>query len=380
MMKIVIAPDSFKESLDALTVATCIENGFSQIFTEAQFVKLPLADGGEGTVDVLLNALQGEKKFSQVSGPLKAVVNAYWALVDNNSTALIEVAQASGLDLLNPEQRNPAITTTYGTGELIKHALDLGATKIILGLGGSATNDAGAGIVQALGGKLLDVQGKSIGEGGLALQKLHSIDLKEVDERFKTIELIVACDVDNPLCGKNGASYIFGPQKGADKQAVEELDNALLNFAQVASGILGVNHADSPGFGAAGGIPLGLSLLFNLQIKPGIEMVLDAVGADEVLIGADLVITGEGQMDNQTLQGKTPYGIAKRAQLLGIPVIAIAGSLGQEVEALYPKITGVFGSVRSPQTLQQVLLEADKNLIRTARNIAAMLKLGKEIL
>tara|TARA_R110001583_G_scaffold16561_22_gene68001 strand:- start:12761 stop:13903 length:1143 start_codon:yes stop_codon:yes gene_type:complete len=380
MMKIVIAPDSFKESLDALAVATCIENGFSQIFKEAEYIKLPLADGGEGTVDVLLNALQGEKKFNQVCGPLKTLVNAHWALVDNNSTALIEVAQASGLDLLNPSQRDPEMATSFGTGELIKYALDLGATKIILGLGGSATNDAGAGIVQALGGKLLDAQGKSIEAGGLALQKLQSIDLTEVDPRCKTVEFIVACDVDNPLCGKNGASYIFGPQKGANEQTVQLLDSALYNFAEIVSGIININHAETPGFGAAGGIPLGLSLLFNLQIKPGIEMVLDAVGADEVLKGADLVITGEGQMDNQTLQGKTPYGIAKRAQAHGIPVIAIAGSLGQEVEALYPKISGVFGTVRSPQTLQQVLLEADKNLTRTARNIAAMLKLGKEIL
>lgn len=379
-MKIVIAPDSFKESLDAMAVANCIENGFSQIFNDAEFVKLPLADGGEGTVDVLLQALNGEKQFNEVCGPLNTKVNAHWALLKNDNTALIEVAQASGLDLISPEQRDPLITTTFGTGQLIKQAIDLGVNKIILGLGGSATNDAGAGIVQALGGKLMDAQGQAIALGGLALQTLHSIDLTDVDPRCKTVEFIVACDVDNPLCGENGASYIFGPQKGADKNMVVQLDKAITNFAQLATPLIGINHANSQGFGAAGGVPMGLSLLFDVQIKAGIEMVLDAVGADVLLNNTDLVITGEGQMDNQTLQGKTPYGIAKRAQARGIPVIGIAGSLGKEVEALYSKMEGIFGTVRSPQPLAQVLLEADANLTRTARNIAAMLKLGKEIL
>jgi glycerate kinase len=379
-MKIMIAPDSFKESLDAMAVANCIENGFSQIFNDAQYVKLPLADGGEGTVDVLLQVLNGEKKLNEVCGPLNNQINAHWGMLDNDSTALIEIAQASGLDLISPQQRDPLVTTTFGTGELIKQALDLGVNKIILGLGGSATNDAGAGIVQALGGKLLDDQGKSIPVGGLALQTLKCIDLTDVDPRCKAVEFIVACDVNNPLCGENGASYIFGPQKGADKNMVIQLDKAINNFAQLATPLLGINHVNSKGFGAAGGVPMGLSLLFNVQIKSGIEMVLDAVGVDELLNNTDLVITGEGQMDNQTLQGKTPYGIAKRAQALGIPVIAIAGSLGKEIEALYSKIDGVFGTVRSPQPLTQVLLEADVNLTRTARNIAAMLKLGNEIL
>jgi glycerate kinase len=379
-MKIMIAPDPFKESLDAMAVASCIENGFSQIFNDAEFVKLPLADGGEGTVAVLLQALQGEKNFSDVFGPLHTMVNAHWAMLDNNSTALIEIAQASGLDLISTEQRDPFITSTFGTGQLIKQALDLGVSKIILGLGGSATNDAGAGIVQALGGKLIDAMGQPIALGGLALQALHSIDLTEIDPRCKDVEFIVACDVANPLCGENGASYIFGPQKGADSNMVLQLDNAILNFSQIAIPFVGIDHANSPSFGAAGGVPMGLSLLFDVQIKSGIDMVLDAVGAAELLEKVDLVITGEGQMDNQTLQGKTPYGIAKRAQARGIPVIAIAGALGKEVEALYTQMDGVFGTVRSPQSLDQVLLEADVNLIRTARNIAAMLKLGNKIL
>ena len=393
-MKIVIAPDSFKESLSAVSVAACIEKGFREIFPDADYVTLPLADGGEGTVDVLLQGLAGQKRTHQVEGPLGALVNAEWAMLEpseynQNKTALIEIAAASGLDLLKPEQRDPLVASSFGTGQLILEAIERGAQTIILGLGGSATNDGGAGIVQALGGRLLDSKGQDddgqeLSRGGAALIELASIDLTGLDSRCADVELIVACDVDNPLCGDNGASHIFGPQKGATPEQVLLLDKALANFAQIAEkqGCVG---GDDPvhkrvGYGAAGGTPMGLGLLINMQIKPGIEMVLDVLQADEVLKGADLVITGEGQMDNQTLQGKTPYGIAKRASLQGIPTIGIAGSLGTEVEALYGEMSSLFGTVRSPQPLNQVLKEAEMNLTRTARNIAATLKLGRKIL
>jgi len=378
-MKIVIAPDSFKESLDAMAVATCIENGFSQIFTEAEFIKLPLADGGEGTVDVLLQALQGKKQYARVTGPLGLPVDAMWALLEDGKTALIEVAAASGLDLLSPDQRDPLQATTLGTGEIIKKALDLGVDKILLGLGGSASNDAGAGILSALGGKLLDRTGNEIALGGAALQNLVSIDLSGLDPRYAKVEFIVACDVDNPLCGERGASAVFAPQKGADANQVKQLDLDLANFANIAQQKLNINHHNSPGFGAAGGTPLGLSLAFNIHIKAGIEVVLDALNADQVLHNTDLLITGEGQMDNQTLQGKAPYGIAKRANKQGIPVIAIAGSLGTEVDALYDNIGSIFGTVRSPQHLAQVLAEAEANLTRSARNIAATLLMGNQL-
>ncbi|MCK8074995.1 glycerate kinase [Vibrio sp. 1CM2L] len=387
-MKIVIAPDSFKESLSAVSVAACIEKGFCEIFPDAEYVTLPLADGGEGTVDVLLQGLVGQKRTYQVEGPLGALVNAEWAMLEPsdsnpNKTALIEIAAASGLDLLKPEQRDPLVASSFGTGQLILEAIEQGAQTIILGLGGSATNDGGAGIVQALGGTLLDNAGQELNRGGAALADLASIDLTGLDSRCADIELIVACDVDNPLCGDNGASHIFGPQKGATPEQVLMLDKALANFTQVAE-IQGLVGGDDPvhkrtGYGAAGGAPMGLGLLFNMQIKPGIEMVLDVLQADEVLKGADLVITGEGQMDNQTLQGKTPYGIAKRASLQGIPTIGVAGSLGSEVEALYGEMSSLFGTVRSPQTLEIVLQEADVNLTRTARNIAATLRLGHKI-
>ncbi len=380
-MKIVIAPDSFKESLSAMGVATCIENGFSQIFPDSEYIKIPLADGGEGTVDVLVEMLEGEKQYCDVHGPISGDVNAMWALLHEGQrkTALIEIAAASGLDLITPEQRNPLIATSFGTGQTILQALDAGVEKIVLGLGGSACNDGGAGILQALGGNLLDAQGNELPLGGAALADLAAIDLSNLDKRCANVEFVVACDVSNPLTGDNGASHVFGPQKGATPEMVELLDNALSNFADVVEKTLAVNHQQTAGFGAAGGAPMGLCLAFDIQIQAGIDMVLDILQVDDALQGADLVITGEGQMDNQTLNGKTPFGVAKRAQARNIPVIAIAGSLGTEVEALYDTIGSIFGTVRSPQPLAQVLSEAEGNLTRTARNIAATLAMGNKL-
>ena len=384
-MKIVIAPDSFKESLDANQVASCIERGFADVYPHAEFVKMPLADGGEGTVDVLLEALNGKKQRLQTTDAIGRECTAYWASLEQAvdgkkvKTALVEFAQASGLDRLTVEERSPLTASSFGTGLLIKDALDQGVEQIIIGLGGSATNDAGAGILQALGGKLLDKQGNELSGGGAELSQLESIELDGLHPRCKEVTFVVACDVNNPLCGESGASAVFGPQKGASQTQVEQLDAAIGHFADIAQAHTGVNHRDSAGFGAAGGTPLGLSLAFNIQIKAGIEMVLDALDADKVLKGASLVVTGEGQMDNQTLQGKTPFGIAQRAQKLNIPTIGIAGSLGQDVEKLYGSMSSLFGTVRSPQSLDQVLSEANQNLTRTARNIAATLKLGGQI-
>ena len=384
-MKIVIAPDSFKESLDAHQVASCIERGFADVFPYAEFVKLPLADGGEGTVDVLLAALNGKKQLLQTTDALGRECMAYWASLEqtfdgaNVKTALVEFAQASGLDRLTVKERSPLTASSFGTGLLIKDALDQGVEQIIIGLGGSATNDAGVGILQALGGKLLDKQGNELSGGGAELSQLANIDLDGLHPRCKEVTFVVACDVNNPLCGESGASVVFGPQKGASQIQVQQLDAAIGHFADIAQTHTGVNHRDSKGFGAAGGTPLGLRLAFNIQIKAGIEMVLDALDADKVLEGASLVVTGEGQMDNQTLQGKTPFGIAQRALKQNIPTIGIAGSLGKDVEKLYGSMSSLFGTVRSPQSLDQVLSEASQNLTRSARNIAATLKLGGQI-
>lgn len=379
-MKIVIAPDSFKESLSALEVAGCIRDGFCQVFPYAEFCLLPLADGGEGTVDVLMHSLRGLLQRNLVTGPDGAKLVAEWALLDDNKTALIEIAQASGLDKLLPQDRDPLTSTSFGTGELIREALDRGVEKILLGLGGSATNDGGAGILQALGGVLLDCSGTPIPQGGAALASLDRIDLSGLHPRCREVEFVVACDVTNPLCGESGASYVFGPQKGANPQQVAQLDDALAHFADTAAHLSGINHRGSAGFGAAGGAPLGLSLAFDIKSQPGIEMVLDTVNADALLEGCSLLITAEGQIDNQTLQGKTPFGIARRAKARDIPVIAVSGSLGKDVDELYACMDSIFGTVRSPQPLSQVLEEARLNLARTARNIAATLYVGHQVL
>lgn len=375
-MKVVIAPDSFKESLSALEVCQHIKAGFSTIFPDAHYEFLPLADGGEGTVEVLLQALNGQKMLSLVEGPLGEQVQAEWALLEGGKTALIEVAAASGLDKVPPHLRNPLVTSTFGTGQLIKEALDRGVNKILLGLGGSATNDAGAGIVEALGGVFYNSHGEKICRGGQALAEVAHLDLSQVDKRCAQIQFVIACDVTNHLTGVTGASHVFGPQKGAGPDDVVRLDAALDHFAHLVQKLTGEDNRNSPGYGAAGGTPLGLSLIFKTKIKPGIEMILETLDADKVLQGANLVITGEGQMDNQTLQGKTPFGIAQKAADLGIPVIGIAGSLGAESEDLMHYFDGIFSTVRAPQSLDQVLSEAGTNLQRTAKNVAAMLKLG----
>ncbi len=378
-MKIVIAPDSFKESLSAKHVAQCIEDGFKHHFPDAEYIQLPLADGGEGTVEVLMQGLGGAWQTSQLTGPYGEKVDAKWALLDQGKTALIEIASASGLDLTTVQQRNPLLATSYGTGELIKIALDRGVDKILLGLGGSATNDGGAGIAQALGAKLLDRNGCPLNNTAQALTELAYIDLQSIHPRCQEVEFIIACDVNNPLLGETGASAVFGPQKGATSTQVQQLEQALTHFAHLSHPLTNIDYAIQTGYGAAGGAPLGLSLLFDLNLQPGIEMVLDTLNVDAILENADLVITGEGQMDNQTLQGKAPYGIAKRAKHFSIPVIGIAGSLGKETNALHPTIDAVFDSVRAPQNLSQVLQEARANLYCTAYNVAATLAIGRKL-
>ncbi|MCL9782567.1 glycerate kinase [Vibrio sp. S4M6] len=378
-MKIVIAPDSFKESLSAKLVCDCVEKGFKQVLPKADYIHLPLADGGEGTVDVILQNLAGSRQREQVAGPLGHPLDASWALIDDGNTAVIELAAASGLDLVPHKQRNPELTSSYGTGQLIKAALDLGVQKIIIGLGGSATNDGGSGIVQALGGQLLDEAGNELKPGGAELSRISSINLTNLHSRCHEVEVVLACDVTNPLTGHNGASFIFGPQKGASKKQVERLDLALQRFSKVAQQQTGKDYSQTTGFGAAGGAPLGLSLLFDIRIESGIEMVLDLLHVDTVLAQADLLITGEGRMDNQTLNGKTPIGIARRANAKKIPVIAIAGSLGENIDTLYGSMNAVFGSVRAAQDIKQVLEEAEANVIRASRNIAANLVLGHQL-
>lgn len=384
-MKIVIAPDSFKESLSALGVSKAIEEGFKLVFPDCEYIKVPMADGGEGTVQSMVDATDGYFIDLEVTGPMGEPVMAQYGVLGNQhdqtpKTAIIEMASASGLHLVSRDQRNPLVSTSYGTGELIKDALDRGIEHIILGLGGSATNDAGAGMVQALGFQLHDASGKEVPFGGLALMQLSDINDSQVHPALARCQIDVACDVDSPLCGESGASAIFGPQKGATPDIVAQLDIALDHFADI---IVKSGRQDNrllAGVGAAGGMGLGVKAFLNGQLKPGIDIVIETVALADKLKNADLVITGEGCIDGQTAFGKTPMGVLKQAQQQGIPTIGIAGCLGVGAETMLDHgMTAIFPIIPSLYTLEKTLAEAEPNLINTARNIAQSIKLGNMI-
>ncbi|MCD9526768.1 glycerate kinase [Photobacterium carnosum] len=377
-MKIIIAPDSYKESLTAMEVATAIEAGFRQVMPDAEYIKLPMADGGEGTVQSLVDASNGTIIEHQVTGPLGEQVPAFFGIMGDGKTAVIEMAAASGLQLVSPEQRNPMLTTSYGSGELILAALYYGVQHIIIGIGGSATNDGGIGMAQALGVQLLDNKGQALGFGGQALAQLASIDITTVDPRLAHIKLEVACDVNNPLCGKKGASHIFGPQKGATPAMVIELDQNLAHYAAIIKRDLAIDVKDMAGAGAAGGMGAALLGLFNAQLRSGIEIVIDAVHLGDIIKDADLVITGEGRIDSQTIHGKTPIGVARTAKKYHKPVIGIAGCLSQDCGVVYDHgIDAVFSVVPTAMNLEQAFKNAAINVELTARNIAAIYCLGR---
>ncbi|HDY7819951.1 TPA: glycerate kinase [Vibrio vulnificus] len=371
-MKIIIAPDSYKESLTAMDVAIAIEKGFKQVLPDAHYVKLPMADGGEGTVQSMVDATGGTIIEHTVTGPLGQRVDGFFGLLGEGKTAVIEMAAASGLHLVTPDQRNPLITTTFGTGELIKAALDHGVKHIIVGIGGSATNDGGIGMAQALGIKLLDAQGNALGHGGGELAKLATIDCSQLDPRLAQVRLEVACDVDNPLCGPKGASAVFGPQKGATPEMVTILDKNLAHYATIIKQQLDVDVRDMAGAGAAGGMGAALLGLLNAELRPGIEIVMDAVHLDEIVADADLVITGEGRIDSQTIHGKTPIGVARTAKKHGLPVIGIAGCLSADCGVVHEHgLDAVFAVVNRSVDLPTALAEAAENVELTARNVAA---------
>ncbi|MRT48977.1 MULTISPECIES: glycerate kinase [Enterobacteriaceae] len=378
-MKIVIAPDSYKESLSALEVATAIEAGFQEIFPDAEYVKLPVADGGEGTVEAMVAATQGHLVQVTVTGPLGEPVQAFYGLSGDERCAFIEMAAASGLESVPVASRNPLITTTWGTGELIRHALDAGVQQIIIGIGGSATNDGGAGMVQALGAKLLTQDNQQIAAGGGALEQLARIDLSGLDSRLADCRIDVACDVTNPLTGPEGATAVFGPQKGATAEMIVRLDRALAHFAQIIHRDLAVDVLQLEGGGAAGGMGAALYAFCGARLRPGIEIVTDALHLAELVADADLVITGEGRIDSQTIHGKVPVGVAKVAQRYNVPVIAIAGSLTADVGVVHQHgLDAVFSVIYSVCTLEEALANAADNVRMTARNVAAVLKLGQQ--
>lgn len=377
-MKIVIAPDSYKESLTAMEVATAIENGFKQVFPNAQYLKLPMADGGEGTVQSLVDATGGSIFMATVTAPLGEQIEGFYGLMGDGKTAVIEMAAASGLHLVAPELRNPMKTTSYGTGELIKAALDHGVERIIIGIGGSATNDGGLGMAQALGVKMLDAQGDELGFGGEELAKLARIDTSAIDPRLAKIALQVACDVNNPLCGKQGATQIFGPQKGATPEMAAQLDANLAHYAQIIKTQLAIDVKDIPGAGAAGGLGAALIGLLGASLRPGIEIVMEAVNLSDMVKDADLVITGEGRIDSQTIYGKTPIGVALTAKRFSVPVIGIAGSLSADCGVVHQHgMDAVFSVVPSCVDLATAFSEAAQNIELTARNVAAVLRLSR---
>ena len=377
-MKIVIAPDSYKESLSALDVATAIERGFKEIFPDAEYVKLPVADGGEGTVEAMVAATHGRIVNVNVTGPLGKPVAGFYGISGDEQSAFIEMAAASGLELVPAAQRDPLITTSWGTGELIRHALDAGVKNIIIGLGGSATNDGGAGMVQALGATLLNAQGNALGHGGGELASLARIDVSKLDPRLKTCRIEVACDVTNPLTGEQGASAIFGPQKGATGETIALLDNALHHYARIIQRDLDVDVLTLAGGGAAGGMGAGLYAFCGAELRRGIEIVTDALHLAEHVADADLVITGEGRIDSQTVHGKVPVGVAKVAKGYNKPVIGIAGSLTADVGIVHEHgLDAVFSVIYSICSLDDALKNAGDNVRMTARNVAAVLKAGR---
>lgn len=377
-MKIVIAPDSYKESLSALEVAMQIELGFKEIFPHAEYVKVPMADGGEGTVQAMVEATQGRRVEVTVTSPLGQSIPSFYALTGDGRTAMIEMAAASGLALVPSEQRNPEVTTSYGTGELIKAALDAGARHLILGIGGSATNDGGAGMLQALGVHLLDATGQELPRGGAPLALLARIDASGLDTRLAECMVEVACDVDNPLTGERGASAIFGPQKGATPAMVQTLDVNLKHFAQIILRDAGVDVDQVAGAGAAGGMGAAMMAFLKGQLRPGCEIIAKAVRLEDAVRDATLVITGEGRIDHQTIFGKTPFGVATVAKKHGKPVIGIAGCLGHNAHIVHNHGIGAITSVLSrPCNIQEAIAEAEHNVRNTARNVAAILAMGQ---
>lgn len=379
-MKIVIAPDSYKESLSALEVASAIEAGFRDIFPEADYVKIPVADGGEGTVEAMVAATQGSIVRLTVTGPLGEPVDAFYGLSGDARTAFIEMAAASGLELVPTSRRDPLITTSFGTGELIKNALDRGVGHIIIGIGGSATNDGGSGMMQALGARLLDQQGNEIAYGGGALPQLARIEIDGLDARIRHCRFEVACDVTNPLTGEQGASAVFGPQKGATPELVRQLDQALAHYADIIHRDLDIDVLHIAGGGAAGGMGAALHAFCQAELRRGIEIVTEALGLAEQVRDADLVITGEGRIDSQTINGKVPIGVAQVAKRFNKPVIGIAGSLTADVGVVHEHgLDAVFSVLFGICSLEEALANAAQNVRVTARNVAATIKVGNSL-
>ena len=380
-MRIVIAPQAFKGSISALDAARAMREGVMRALPEAETTLAPVADGGDGTLETLVEGSGGEIRQVEVCGPLGERRSAEWGAMGDGATAVVEMARTSGLALVPPEKRDPLRATTYGLGEAIRAALDDGFRRFVVGIGGSATNDAGAGMAQALGARLLDANGDELERGGAALAGLDRIDLSGIEPRAAEASFLVACDVSNPLTGPEGASAIYGPQKGATPEMVAALDAALVNFAEVARRDLGVEVENLSGAGAAGGLGGGMVAFLNAELRAGVDIVLDTVGLDETLAGADLVITGEGALDYQTVYQKAPVGVAERASRLGIPTIAVAGTLGEGYHLTREHgIESAVAIPNGPMSLDEASARAHELIADATERAMRLMKVGARAL
>lgn len=380
-MKIVIAIDAFKESITSLQAGEAVRSGVLAAMPEANVDVFPLADGGEGTVEAMTAVLEGQIVPIQVTGPLGEQITAQYGIIPQRKIAVIEIQQAAGLMMVSPEKRNPLNTTTYGVGEMIRHALDLGYREFIVGLGGSATNDGGLGMLEALGARFLDGYGLQAGPYGCDLEQVECVDLSGMDPRLQECVFELACDVSNPLCGSNGASAVYGPQKGANPQTIFQLDTALRHFAEVTQKAVGKSLAEQPGAGAAGGLGFAFMSYLGATMRPGIETIIQTVGLEEAIKDADYVVTGEGRLDAQTAMGKAPMGIAQLAKKYGKTVIALAGSvLENAVACNNVGIDSFFSVLQMPITLQEAMREEIvlKNIEMTARQIFRLVRVLQE--
>ena len=379
-MKIVIAPDSFKETLTAVEVAKAIKEGFEEIYPNATYECCPIADGGEGSLEALFSASGGRKKTVKVMGPLGDTITAEYGILSDERTVIIEMAKASGLELVRDEERNPLVATTFGTGQLILDAIDNGYRDFIVCLGGSATNDGGIGMMKALGVEFLNDYGNEIPHGGEALLELDSISILNIDKRLSKCRFRIACDVKNPLVGSNGASFVYGPQKGATQKMVETLDKALKQYAEVLKRNLNISVANTPGSGAAGGMGAAFFAFTNSSFEQGVELVIDAISLDDKIRTADLVITGEGRLDSQSMNGKVPYGVAQLTSKYNKPLLAIAGALSDDIDELYQEgIDAAFSSMYKIVNFHQIKWTAAFDLTRISRNVAAAMKVGAQL-
>ncbi len=374
-MKFVLAPDSFKESMTAKEVCQAMENGIRKVLPDAKIISVPMSDGGEGTMDSLIDATNGQKYAVKVTEPLGTPVTAHYGILGDQKTAIIEIAEASGLSYVPQDKRTPGTikkTTTFGTGELINAALKHDVTRVIIGLGGSSTNDGGSGMAQAIGVKFFDHNDHEITQklGGGDLKQITRIDTIDINPKIKKTKFLLASDVTNPLTGTNGASYVFGPQKGADQATAKELDENLSHYAK----IIGQNIAQTPGSGAAGGLGAGLLAFTHAKIYPGVKLVANEVHLAEKIKEADYVFTGEGGTDFQTQFGKTPYGVAQIAKKYDVPVISLAGYIGKGIDHLYDKgFTAIFGILAKAENIDQALKDGPQNVERTTENVVRLI-------